>query len=170
VIDQAVVNFSAGLIDILMELAFGKAPPGDRWRDCGDRLVTLARTLQESAPPSWVTPPAREHSDLESLVNADLLLSMGSDCEDEKRSFPSLPLDSSSLHSPSTSTSAIAPRGQVATTASPLSHQGPPAGNMVTAAQIPQLQGELHETRRSMKTLTITECMFPAFFFIGYDI
>ena len=162
VIDQAVVNFSAGLIDILMELAFGEAPPGDRWRDCGDRLVMLARTLKESAPPSWVTPPAREHGDLHSLVNANLLLSMGSDCEDETRSFPSLPLGSSSLRSPSTSTSAITPRGQVAATASPLSHQGPPASDMATAAQIPQLQGELHKTRRSVKTLTITECMFPA--------
>jgi hypothetical protein len=170
VIDKAVVNFSAGLIDILMELAFGKAPPGDRWRNCGDQLVMLARTLKESAPPSWVTPPAQEHGDLDSLVDANILLSMGSDCEDEKRSFPSLPLKSSSLRSPSTSTSAIAPRRQVAATASPSSHQGPPADDIATAAQISQLQGEMHKTRHSMKALTITECMFPTIFFIGYGI
>ena len=108
VIDQAVVDFSAGMMDILMELAFGQAPPGDRWRDCGARLVMLAQTLKESAPPDWVDPPARERGNLQSVIDAHLLLRMDGESEDEKPPFPSLALDSSSPAGPSTSASVIA--------------------------------------------------------------
>jgi hypothetical protein len=141
VIDQAVVDFSAGLMDILMELAFGQAPPGDRWKDSSARLVMLAQKLKDSPSPSWVNPPAREHGDLESLVNANLLLSMGSDSEDEKGPIPFVAFNSSSPAVPSTSASAIAPS---------------------------VLQSELRKTHHSLEALTITECMSTAFFFIWH--
>lgn len=167
-IDQAVVDFSAGLMDILMELAFGLAPRADRWRDCGAKLVILAQTLKESAPPNWVDPPAREHDDLQSFLDVDVVFALDSDNEDQKCSFPSLAVDSSSLAGPSTSASAMAPSGQVAATASPSTPQGLPAGGIATAAQIPQLQNELGEAHRSLEALTITGRMSTAFFFIGY--
>jgi hypothetical protein len=166
VIDQAVVDFSAGIMDILMELAFGQAPPGDRWRDCGARLVTLAQALKESAPPDWVNPPTREHGNLESLVKAHLLLSMGSDSEDEKNPFPSIALHSNSLAGPSTSASAIAPGGQATATALPSSHQGLPARGMSIAVEIPQQQSQLKTTK--LRTLTLTKRMSTTFLFIRY--
>ena len=171
VIDRAVVDFSAGIMNILMELAFSQAPPGDRWRDCGARLVMLAQMLKESAPPDWVDPPAREHGNLESLVNVNLLLSMGSDSEDEKHPFPSLALDSSSsLAGPSTSASAISPGGQAATTASSSSHQGQLASHMALAVEIPPQQSQLNKMHHLLKLrpLTLTNRMSTAVFFIRY--
>ena len=159
VIDQGVVHFSAGLMDILMELAFGVAPRGKHWKDCGAKLVMLALTLKDSPPPPWVDPPAREYNSLESLVN---LFPLGSDSEDENCSFPSLAVNPSSLAGASTSTSAVAPSGQVAATTSPSSPQGPPGGGMVTVTQISPLPSELEEALR------ITRRMSTAFFSIGY--
>ena len=151
-----------------MELAFGRAPPGDRWRDCGARLIMLAQTLKESAPPDWVDPPAREGGPLDSMIDAHLLLTVDCESEDEQRPFPSLAPDSSSPAGPSTSASAIAPSARVAVAASPSSHQGLPAHEMAPASQIPQLQSELNKTRHSLRPLTITNRMFTTFFFIGY--
>jgi hypothetical protein len=152
-----------------MELAFGQAPPGDRWRDCGARLVMLAETLKASAPPDWVDPPAREGGKLDSVIDAHLLLSMDGESEDEKHPFPSLALHSSSPAGPSTSASAIAPSARVAVAASPSSHQGLPAHEMAPTSQIPrQLQSELNKTHHSLRSLTITNCTFTTFFFIGY--
>src|SRR6266849_4441565 len=165
VIDQAVVDFSASLMDILMELAFGVAARGKRWKDCGAKLIMLAQTLKESPPPPWVDPLLREHSGLESLVN---LVSLGCDSEDEKCSFPSLTADPSSLAGTSTSASAVAPSSQVAATASPSSPQGPPDSGMATAAQIPPLQSELEEAHRSLEALRITGRTSTGFFSIGY--
>lgn len=160
--DQAVIDFSAGLMDILMELAFGVAPRAKRWKDCGAQLVMLAQTLKGSAPPRWVDPPAREQDTLQSLINADVLFPLDSDDEDEKCSFPPLSVDSSSLAGPSTSVSAIAPSGQVGATATPSTPQELPAGGIASAVQIPPLQGELGDA------LTTTRRMSTALLFIGY--
>jgi hypothetical protein len=156
VIDQAVVDFTAGLMDILMELGFGQALPGDRWRNCSARLTVLAKALGESAPPSWVDTPARDQVEVHM---SDVLLGMESDSEDEDDPSLSMPLDlasthqfqpsTSSLPGPSTSTLVITPLQPIATisTSNITSPQGLPAGNVGTAAQIQHLQRELKRAR-----------------------
>lgn len=147
-------------MDILMELAFGLAPRAERWRDCSAKLVILAQTLKESAPP-WVDPPVREPDSLQSPLNDDALFPLDSDNEDEKYSFPPLAVDSS-LVGPSTSVSTVAPSDQVAATAAPSTPQELPPSGVASVVQTSQLRGELGEG------LTITGRMSTAFFFPAY--
>ena len=143
-----------------MELAFGPAPRATRWKDCRLQLVTLAQTLQGSAPPRWVGLPAQEPNT--SLLDNDALFRLDNDDEDENFSFPPLDVDSASLAGPSTSISTMAPGGQVAATATSSTPQQLPAASVASAVQITKLQSEFGEA------LTITGRMSTAFFFIEY--
>lgn len=134
VIDQAVVNFSAGLTDILMELAFGKAARGKRWRDCGAKLVVLAQTLKDSPPPLWVNPSVRAHDGLQSLIDHNLVTSFAVDSDDEECSFPSRDVKPTSTAGPSTG-------------------QAPPTDD---TAEIVTLQNKFGDAHRSLEALTIT--------------
>jgi hypothetical protein len=150
-IDHAVVDFTAGLMDVLMELGFGEAQPGDRWRSCKARLTMLAKALAESAPPNWVEPLARDrHAELGMLVDRQILLALDDDSEDE--GSPPPPNQSSpSLAGPSASNLARPPVHQTAATVDGASLQGLPAGNAEAAAQVFHLQKLLKRTRRSLK-------------------
>ena len=162
VIDHTVVNFTTGLMDILMELGFGQAPPQDRWRSCGAMLTGLANALGESTSPSWVNPPTRgQHAELQLLVDTKTLFAMDGDSEDEEGPSLSVPLNlastnqfsppSSSLAGPSTLTREIAPHHQVAATVDGASPQGLPVSDVGAAAEIHRLQRELKRTCRSLK-------------------
>jgi hypothetical protein len=177
VIDHAIVCFTAGLTDILMELAFGQAPPGDRWRDCSAKLTMLAKALEESTSPTWVNPPARDpHAELELLVDASALLTMDDDSEDEDNPSLSMPLDLASANSflPSTSSpagpspSTSAPSHQVGAAAHGTSQQGPSTSDMATAAQIEHLQRRLKRTRRVLRILKTTHRTSTDFHFIHW--
>jgi hypothetical protein len=179
VIDRAVVDFTAGLMDILMDLAFGQAPSGDRWRNCRIKLAALGQALQVSAPPNWVDPPARAQSaQLQSLVDENNLLSMDGDSEDESYLSLSVPLDlasphelpvsSSSLAGPSTSTLAIAPVHQARATVDDVYRQGLPAANAGTPAQLLHLQRLLKRTRRSLKIARRMLTALISFLEVGY--
>jgi hypothetical protein len=169
VIDRAVVDFTAGLTDILMELGFGQALPSDRWRNSSAKLATLGKALAESTPPSWVDPPARDPriGDVD-LLGMDV---MDADSEDDGNLSFSVPLDlatnqfsasTSPSAGPSASTSAITPLHQVIAAADSASHQALPAGNVASAAQIEHLQRELKRTRRTLKALKNSQRMLFA--------
>jgi hypothetical protein len=158
VIDHAVVDFTAGLMDVLMELGFGKAQPGSRWRSCKARLTTLAKALAESAPPRWVeTPPRDRHAELGMLLDRRILLAMDDDDDSENEGSPSPPGLASpnelspSLAGPSTSKLARPPIHQTAAMVDGASLQGLPAGNAEAAAQVFHLHKLLKRTRRSLQ-------------------
>ena len=155
VIDHAVVDFTAGLMDVLMELGFSEAQPGDRWRSCKARLTALATALAESAPPAWVDLPPRDpHAELDLLVKKQILLTLDPDSENEENESPlalaSAGASSSSLAGPSTSTLARPPIHQTAATVDATSLQGLPAGDVQAAAHILHLQKLLKRMRRSL--------------------
>ncbi len=59
-IDRGIVDFTAGLMDLLMEMAFDRqALPGIQhgWSCCSTKLTMLAGALASSPPPNWVKPP-----------------------------------------------------------------------------------------------------------------
>jgi hypothetical protein len=167
VIDRAVVDFTAGLIDILMELGFGQALPSDRWRNSSAKLAALGKALAESTPPSWVDPPSRDPRTGD--ANMLGLEVMDVDSEDDDNQSFSVPLDLASTNQlsastspsagPSASTSTITPLHQVTAAADDASHQALPAGNVASAAQIQHLQRELKRTRRTLKALKNSQHM-----------
>jgi len=163
VIDQAVVDFTAGLMDILMELGFGQTLPGDRWRHSSTMLTALAKALGESTPPNWVNPPTRDqHAKIQMLVDGKILLTMDDDSEDEGNPSLSVPLDlagANEFAGPSTSTLVTAPGHLVPDAVDGVSPQGLPAGNAATAAEVQHLRTLLKRTRRSLK---IARSMSPA--------
>jgi hypothetical protein len=163
VIDRAVVDFTAGLMDILMELGFSQVLPVDRWRNCSVKLTALAKALGESTPPNWVNPlPQDRHAQVEMLADGNLLITLHDDSEDEDNPSLSMPLDLASTKEsagPSTSTSAIASSHQASDAVDGISHQGLPAGNATTAEEVQHLRKLLKRTRRSLK---IAHRMSPA--------
>ena len=163
VIDHAVVDFTAGLMDVLMELGFGRAQPGSRWRSCKAKLTMLAKALAESAPPNWVNAPARDrHAELGMLVDRQILLALDDDDDSENEGRSSSPDLTSpnltspnellpSLAGPSTSILARPPIHPTAATVDGASLQGLPAGNVEAAAQVLHLQKLLKRMRRSLQ-------------------
>lgn len=144
------VDFTAGLLDVLMELGFGQASPGDRWRNSSAKLTMLGKALAESTAPNWVDAPAQDPHD-----NGNALFQMDVDSDDDNVPDFSVPLDlasatefpdSTSFAGPSTSTSAIAPATDG-------------AGDLATAAEIQHLKRELKRTRRSLKVLKTMQRM-----------
>ena len=103
VIDQAVVDFTSGLMDILMELGFGQALPSDRWQNSSAKLATLGKALAESTPPSWVDTPTRDPCPGDANMLGLEVMDVNSK-DDDNLSF-SVPLDLASTNQLSTSTS-----------------------------------------------------------------
>lgn len=164
-IDQAVVDFSAGLIDIIMMLGFGEGPSGARWQQCGVELNKLAKALESSTAPAWVIVPRCDP--LGSMDDSLITMEGDSDEEDGPASF--VPFEDRSIHAVTTSTSASASTSLPAPSSSTSTARAtppPPATDFavvpyhsnqvvdpVARMEIDRLTLELRRVRRTVKTL-----------------